>query len=1034
MVDFIHLNTHSYYSLLEAVPSPLELVKTAERFGMPALGLTDRFWLSGAVEFTQACKNVGIQPILGIEIPIQMVVDQGKDFVGDVALIAEDEKGWGNLCRLSSTILANPSASDEMVIEWEQLNQFAQGVICIAGCHPRRLSQRVGRDKETQTRTFMKGLNEIFPHSLYVGLIKAAPGRNANPEQIADLAKRLRIPVVSIHPIYYLQQEEFTRYRLLSAIRMNTPIAQLPDYLKQSIQAAFVDPEDMQERFSEFPDAIQATVEIAQRCHFNLPIGEQHFPHIDLPEGVTPDEALRQRAYQGARMQYEEITDEIKERLDHELSVITGLGYSSIFLIMSEIINFAHQEDILVASRGSAASSLVAHCLGITTPDPLGLDLYFERFLNPARKSPPDIDTDICSRDRDRLIQFVYDRFGDHRVAMVSTVNRFRSRSALREVAKAHGISQQKIKRLIDSLPRRGWGPPRDRGDSTVSPYQMLLKKYPSHEYKQVFRDAEAIIDIPDHLSIHPGGVVIAPGEITDLVPTMMTGKGVAITQFDLESIKDLGLVKIDLLGIRGLSVLGEVAEIMLNQSSDREKSRRRILESIPDEDELAGEFTRNGRTIGCFQIESPGMRRTLQEVSARNVADVLVALALYRPGPLTGGLKDAFIQRHLGIKPVEHIHSSLAPILAETHGVILYQEQVLRIANELAGFNMSEADLLRRAMSHFDPGKRMQTLKEKFVRNAHSRHAIPEEICFQIWDMMAAFAGYGFPKAHAASYAEISWRSAWCKAHFPAAFMAAVLANWGGYYSQEVYILEARRLNLSVKQPHVHFSKKEFSVDWSEERNTLYMGLDQIRDLTRRTMNRILTQKPFRNLDDFLTRVDPRLDEVKNLVRVGALKGFGSIPGLLAALEGATWQRKQMALFPLEAGEESEWTQDEQVSAQRDILGIAVNPHPLDLVTDRVGGEILSINAAQRLAGKDVKINGMRQVLRKTTRSDGRVQYFMDLGDLSGCITVIMDENVYDRGKGELTGRGPFIVQGNVEKDERTGIARIQAKSIDRM
>ncbi|MGH2524394.1 MAG: DNA polymerase III subunit alpha, partial [Anaerolineales bacterium] len=438
-------------------------------------------------------------------------------------------------------------------------------------------------------------------------------------------------------------------------------------------------------------------------------------------------------------------------------------------------------------------------------------------------------------------------------------IQRFRARSALREVAKAYGLPPADVKALAEGLPYRGWGPP---GQENASPYAELAAEHTSPLHQQMFRDAAALLGLPRHLSIHPGGVVITPGPITDLVPVQLSSKGVIITQFDLDSVARLGLIKIDLLGIRGLTVLGDVAESCFAAEPGKYASTLDVLESIPEDDPATKELIRSGRTIGCFQIESPGMRAILKEIQAQSVDDLMAALALYRPGPLTGGFKAAFVRRHLGLDPTRHLHPALAPLLEDTHGVILYQEQVLRIAHGLAGLSLAEADLLRRAMSHFDPGKQMQTLKENFIAGAQAKSGVPPNIAERIWELMAAFAGYGFPKAHAASYAVVGWRAAWCKAHFPAGFMASVLANWGGYYSQRVYLTEARRMGLQLRPPHVNHAQTQFSVIHSGDGPVLYMGLDQVKDLTRRTQERILRERPFRSWRDFLARADPRSQE----------------------------------------------------------------------------------------------------------------------------------------------------------------------------
>ena len=445
---------------------------------------------------------------------------------------------------------------------------------------------------------------------------------------------------------------------------------------------------------------------------------------------------------------------------------------------------------------------------------------------------------------------------------MVGTINRFRPRSALGDVAKAHGLAPKQVRELVQQLPYAFFARMEEQTDEDsglpVSSFADLRTRYSDPSFQKIFDEAEALLKLPRHLSVHAGGLIVAPGPLTELVPVMRSGsKGVTITQFDLESVEALGLVKIDLLGIRGLTVLGDVAEFIQASQPDRYAGSLAVLESIPAEDPDTSNRLESGGTIGCFQIESPGMRSTLREIHARSEDDLMAALALYRPGPLSGGLKDAFVRRFKGEEPVEHIHPALAPLLKDTFGVILYQEQVLRIAHELAGFSLAEADLLRRAMSHFDPGRLMQELERKFVSQAQARSGVPIDVGERVWEMMAAFAGYGFPKAHAASYAKVAWRSAWCKTHFPAEFMAAVLANWGGYYSQSVYLGEAHRLGLVVRPPHVSYSSRNFVVASPEAgRKVLFMGLDQVRNLTGRTIGRILHGRPFEFAGGF---PDPR-------------------------------------------------------------------------------------------------------------------------------------------------------------------------------
>ena len=1043
---FIHLRSHSYYSFLEGLASPAELAQTAARHGMPGLGLTDHHGLSGGIEFYTACKDADVQPLLGLEIDVTPPGDLPAMTArsAPLALFATDMKGWGSLCRLSSLVMADAAASP-LSIPCERLAEEANGLLCLSGGRRSMAAILYSGGNERGARAYLEFLRSIFSERFYVELQYHAPEDRPTINGLVRLSKQLELPIVASHGVFYLTPDQAELQRLVSGIRLIQPFESLPAEAFASPESYFIPPEVMETRFAELPQALAATQEIAERCQLVLPLGIPQLPELPLPAGQTAIEVLYERTRQGAIQLYgsglaqksgatDELPAEIQGRLEHELTVIEACGYASLFLIVAEILSYARRQGVPVSSRGSAASSLVAHCLGITSPDPVRLNLYFERFLNPARATPPDIDTDLCSRRRDGVIQHVYEQYGSERVAMVCTLNRFRHRSALREVAKAYGLDPDEVNTLAKNLPQRWYGP-LDADEENQPPFAGLAKLYPAPLYQLIFRDAEALLGKPHHLSIHPGGVVIAPGRLTDLAPTQMASKGVVITQFDLESIERLGLVKIELLGIRGLTVLGDVAEVMHAQQPGRFATPSEGLEAIAGDDPFTAELVCKGGTIGCFQIESPGMRATLREIQASSVDDIMVALALYRPGPLSGGLKDAFVRRHLGQEIPEHLHPSLATLLADTYGVILYQEQVLRIAHELAGLSLAESDLLRRAMSHFDPGKQMQTLKEKFIRGALAKNAVPEDVAERVWELMAAFAGYGFPKAHAASYAQVSWRAAWCKVHFPAVFMAAVLANWGGYYSQRVYLTEARRMKLALHPPHVNHARREFSTSFVNGEAALFMGLDQVRDLTGRTQARILNQRPFRSLEDFLVRVDPRPAEAVNLARCGALEGFGTIPVLLDRLAQGGWQGGQYPLFTLPGESSLDWSRAKKAAAQEAVLGASVIAHPLELVESEIAasGALTSLEAANRL-GQRVRLAGMRQSGRRFKTGRGELGYFMSLEDLEGMLDVIFSAQAYRRSRSELSGAGPYILEGVLEMDSRKGEPFLRAERLWRI
>jgi DNA-directed DNA polymerase III PolC len=987
---FIHLTTHSAFSLQEGLSTPTDLVQAAQANGMPALGLTDHHVLTGVIEFVIACKIADIQPIVGLEINLND---------GPVSLFATSLEGWSCLCRLSSNI--NLRDNPEAPCSLDMLSSYSQDLIVVS--------------KKPQL------LKEIFPDGLYLNI------QDPNEaEYLSNLARQLGLPTVITHPIYYLAPEQASLQRTLTAVRLGKTITTLPKDAAAPPDAYFLTAHQMQERFQKYPQAIETTAEIAERCKFDLPIGSSQMPKVPLPDGVTAAQHLRDKATQGAIRLYGEITPVIQERLDHELEIIARMGFEPIFLIVEDVLNFARQTGVPFSSRGSAASSLVAHCLGITSPDPLRLNLYFERFLNPARITPPDIDTDLCSRRRDQVIQHVFDTYGSDRVAVVGTINRYRPKSALGDVAKAHGLEPAKVRELSNQLPHAFWMRfAVDANGKPTSPFAALRSAYPSPTYQAIFDEAEAILKLPRHISMHPGGVVVAPGTLTDLVPVMRSGgKGTIITQLDLDSVEALGLVKIDLLGIRGLTVMGDVAEFIQVNQSNRFETALNVLDSTPADDPDTAQKIETGATIGCFQIESPGMRATLREIRARSEDDIMAALALYRPGPLSGGLKDAFVRRFKGQEPVKHIHPALTPLLDETFGVILYQEQVLRIANAIAGFDLSEADLLRRAMSHFDPGKRMQELKRKFISQANERNAIPLDIGERIWEMMAAFAGYGFPKAHAASYAKLGWRSAWCKTHYPAEFMAAVLANWGGYYSQRVYLGEARRMGLTVHPPHINYSTHNFTVKKLDdlEQSALFMGLDQVKELTHQTIQRIIRFAPFQSVEDFLTRVDPRAQEAENLARVGALEGLGNIPSILGRLQNGGWQQNQLSLFGWMDSNEEDWSLQQKVDAQLELIGVSLAAHPLELIANKLNGTgaVSTVDAVARV-GRRVTIAGVQQASHRTRTARGDM-LFLSVEDLQGTLDAILFPEVYRQAKPSISSTKPFLLTGIIEMDTARG------------
>ena len=997
---------------------------TAKQNGMAAVALCDKRCLSGVVEFTYACQEAGIQPVYGLTLDVEW-----QNQKGEMVLLVRNRAGWSNLCKLSSKLMVEEDGS-QACLSLDDLYHHTQGLLALTGGQRSILDFLIRTAQEAKAQEWLKILTDIYGEELFIEVQQHIPSQEVHARRIAAAARHTEIPVVATQSIFYLNQDQADLQKTLSAMRENCRVKDVSGEVTAPPAAYFVSSQEMATRFQWLPEAIKNTNLIAEMCSWRLPLGEVHFPEIPLPSGKTVSQVLREMAESGAKKRYKKITPQIRSRLDHELEIIAKRGYEPIFLIVQELLAYARQIGVPFSSRGSAASSLVAYCLEITQPEPLGLNLFFERFLNPARTSPPDIDTDLCSRKRDLVIQHVFDTYGAQRVAMVGTINRFRPRSALGEVAKAHSVPTLEIRQWVNQLPYFGFQ--RLSKEEKEKPFAGLKAAYPNHE--KIFDEAQALLRQPRHLSMHPGGVLVAPGEITDWVPVLRSAsKDFHITQLDLDGVEAFGLVKIDLLGIRGLSVLGDVAEMIYSWRRTEYSQAMQVLDQIPLEDVDTSERVRSALTIGCFQIESPGMRATLKDIQACSANDIMAALALYRPGPLRGGLHDAFIRRFKGLEKVEHFHPILEPVLAESYGVILYQEQVLRIAHEVGGLSLADADLLRRAMSHFDPGEQMKTLRDRFL-DGFQKKGVALETAESVWEMMAAFAGYGFPKAHAASYARVAWQAAWCKTHFPAEFMAAVLANGGGYYSQRVYLSETRRMGIPVRPPHINHSGQRFSVRYPGGQALLYMGLDQVSGLSQQTQKHIIQERPFSGLNDFLTRVNPRRVEVENLVQAGGLDGFGNIPAMLKSISSGSWRKDQFALFDWQLTRESveDWTLAERAQAQEKILGVSVDVHPLELVKDQIqsAGAISSAEVGTQM-GKSIVVAGLRISTHRARTARGELMVFLSLEDLDGMLEVVFFPPVYQQFRQVLRSNGPFLIRGIVEQDSEEGDLWLRAEKV---
>ena len=968
--DFTHLHVHSHYTLLGGTAAPAALAARAKADGLPALALADSNALFGAVAFARACRAEGIRPITGLTItvglPAEDMAPDRSSTLGRLVLLAADPAGYRALCRLASLYQADPDHERRAHtgFRWDELRDALDGhhgLIALTGGRACWLERFLRAGQSGSATRYVARLGGLFGENCVLAVspdLMAAPLRPLAGE-IIGLAGRFGLRAAAVQPIFCLARDERPLLRLMAAIDDNCPVAavdpgRLPDCGDDSSAIEWPAPQAVAETFAGLPELLAAAGEVAARCGEALPGGRPIWPALPIE---SPEDRLREAAAAGLASRYGHPAPQgVSDRLARETAVIVESGFAPLFLVVADVVRFARETGVPVSTRGSVANSLAAYCLGITTVDPVAHDLLFERFLNPARRNPPDIDLDFCSRRRDEVLEYVRRAYGADKVALVSTMNTLQPRSAVREVAKARGLDEKAIGELVALLPH-GWHPdPRRRSTETI---EDVIARIDDPLRRDVLREAYRLVGLPHHAGLHPGGVVITPGPLTDTVPVLLSPKGFLATQFEHEDVEAIGLPKLDFLGIRALTVLADAVMLVRGRQdlTDRRRTDRSNeaypaglsgLEQIPGDDPATAAMLAAGDTIGVFQCESDGARRTLRQLRAANVADLAVAGAFFKPGPATGGMARAFIRRYRGEEPVSYLHPALEPILGRTKGVLIFQEQVLRLAVEIAGLSWAQADRLRRGMSKFKSAE-IDALAAEFMagccRPAPGGPGFIPEQAEKLWSQIVPFAGYGFNQGHATAYADVSYRSAYIKAHWPAEFLCARLADAGGFHHPAVYIAEAQRLGIDVRPPHVNFSGEAFALtyeyDTDGERPVLWMGLGAVRDLRRASIEAIIAGRaagPFASPADLLARVPLPSKEITNLVRCGALDGLGSSRAAMlesAGLVGRAGGSRQMSFDFLNISEVLAETLAERLLWETEVLGRPMGD-PLALIERR--------------------------------------------------------------------------------------------------
>lgn len=1025
--DFTHLHVHSHYTLLGGTAAPEALVKRARTEGLQSLALTDTNALYGAVAFTRACRAEGIRPILGMTIsvppPEEWTPGQGPS-LGQLVLLATGPEGYRSLCRLSSRYQADPQPERRKRngIQWAELREHTDGLLCLTGGQTCWLERFLRAGSSQPAKRYVALLGGMFADRCSLAVSSALMTAPLLPlvGELVALSNRFGMRCAAVQPIHCLEPDDRTLFPLMAAIGTNCRLEEtdcwsLPDGGDRSVPIEWPDPEQFNNRYADYPDLLVNAAEIARQCAEALPDGRPIWPSLNID---SPSAMLRIQAEEGFYTRYGiSPPPDSPARLRKELDAITNSGFAPFFLLIAEVVRYAKQQDIPVSTRGSVANSLVAYCLGITTVDPIAHDLLFERFLNPARRSPPDIDLDFCSRRRDEILEYIRRSYGKERVALISTMNTFQPRSALRETAKAYGLSEETITHLIRLLPR-GWHP--DSRRRSRESMEDVLEKVENADHRTVMRQAYQLVGRPHHTGLHPGGVIITPGPLTDILPVLLSPKGFLASQYEHGDVEAIGLAKFDLLGIRALTVLADASELVRTHHDRNFRS-----DNIPSVDDLTGEMLSSAETIGIFQCESDGARRTLRQLRARTVGDLAIAGAFFKPGPAMGGMAKAFIRRYRGEEPVTYLHPALRPILGRTKGVLLFQEQVLRLATEIAGLSWAQADRLRQGMSKFQAAE-IDALAVEFkagcCRPTPDGPGFSPEQAARLWEQVVPFAGYGFNQGHATAYADLSFRSAYIKAHWPAEFLCARLADAGGFHHPAVYIAEALRLGIAIRPPHINHSNERFTLTYETaedgQRNpVLWMGLGQVRVLRRSSIKAIITareESQFQGVNDCLERVSLQSKEVENLIRCGALDGLGRDRQTMlveAGIVGQAGSAQQMTFDFIQVSTPAE-SRVQRLAWESEILGQPVSVNPLELVSPPEHSR--QLGALPATNGHPIVVAGFR--IPGWTGGEG-----VFVGDGRNFITARMEKAITSK-IGRLEEWQPMLFHGRWRRDEWGG------------
>ncbi|MBI5037912.1 MAG: DNA polymerase III subunit alpha [Candidatus Kerfeldbacteria bacterium] len=1055
MSDFIHLHVHSHYSLLDGLSKVDELIAKAKEFKMPALALTDHGVMHGAIEFYQAATKAGIKPIIGVEAYVARNGHTQKRARIDerpyhLVLLAKNLQGYKNLVRLT-TIAHLEGYYYKPRIDLALLEQYHEGIIGLSACLQGMIAQPIIAGDIAQAERHARELERILGKGNFFLEVQDNPSIELQKEvneKIFDLSAQLDIPVVATNDVHYTNREDDQYQDILLCIQTKKKQGDPDRMTMMGEDFSFCSGDQMVAAFSDHPEVISNTKKIADLCNLKLPLGEVQLPYFSVPEGKTPNSYLRELCLEGIPKRYpNRINDaEVLDRLEYELNVIEKTGFASYFLIVQDFVNWAKQNGIVVGpGRGSAAGSIVAYLTNITNIDPLKYDLLFERFLNPERISMPDIDLDFADARRDEVIRYVEKKYGKDHVSQIITFGTMAARAAVRDAGRVLDIPYSYCDKIAKLIPMFSTI---DQALEQVPEFKELYTQDP--DAQKVISAARKLEGVARHASTHACGVVITKEALDNYVPVQYPpnqAEEAIITQYDLYAVEALGLLKMDFLGLKNLTILENTIDI-IRKARGQEMS----IDSLPLEDKVTFKILQRGETTGVFQLESAGMKRYLKQLKPTEFEDIIAMVALYRPGPME--LIPDFIDGKHGRKQLTYLHPKLQPILEKTYGIAVYQEQVMQIARDLAGFTLAEADVLRKAV-----GKKIKALldeqRDKMIQGM-IKNEIPRSTAEHIWQFIEPFARYGFNRAHAACYALIAYQTAYFKAHYPDEFMASLLtSDYGDVDRIAIEVEECERMGIKVLPPDINESYSTFTAVFDPKtkkpEKKIRFGLLAIKNVGFNVVKTIIKERKdngnYRNLEDFLTRVqtkDLNKKSLESLIKSGALGSFGEQNQLLHNLESLllmarsaeseannsqinlfgtlpTQHAPQLRLKPTPAA-----TKQQRLAWEKELLGLYISEHPLAEYTDQIKAQATPINEALATRNKRITVAGVITSIQKKITRANQAMLFAKLEDMSGRIEVLVFPSVLQARPALWVEDARVLVSGKIS--DKDGVPKMLA------